>query len=193
MDPKLKLRSLTKDATILSFDVESNGFHGPAFAVGAVLMKLDETVIAEFNGRAPIEGKVDPWVKENVLPVIKDLPEDHQDLKSLRDSFWQWYLSIKDQTDYVIVNNGYPSEARFLIACQDDDLETRYHQHPFPLLELGSLLMQVGIKPLALKRQFVAEKLEGHDNQQHHPRYDAWVAGLAAIKALKLSGRLTKH
>lgn len=191
MDPKLKLSSpLTKNTTILSFDVESNGFHGPTFAVGAVLMRLDETVIDEFSGRAPIEEKIDPWVEEHVLPVIKDLPEDHKNQKSLRNSFWRWYLKAKERADYVVVNNGYPSEARFLIACQDDDLKARYNQHPFPLLELGSLLLQVGVKPLALKRLFVEEKLKDYDNQQHHPRYDAWVAALATVKALKLSRQL---
>lgn len=187
---KLLADPITAESTILSFDVESNGLHGEAFAVGAVLIKANETIIDEFTGRSPITGQVDVWVKENVLPVITDMPEDYPDTKALRTAFWQWYKGAKAAADYILVNNGYPSEARFLIASQDDDLNDRADEHPFPLLELGSLLLQVGVRPLAPKKLFVAEKLKGNTDQQHHPRYDAWVAALAAIKALKLSGRL---
>ena len=181
---------ITPKTNFLSFDVETNGLHGQAFAVGAVLMRANMEIIDEFSGRCPIEGAVDPWVEKNVLPSIADLPTKYPDGLALREAFWQWYTVVKTQADYTIVNNGYPSEARFLIACQEDDLEKRYNEHPFPLIELNSLLLQVGVKPLALKKKFVEDEIQGQPPLHHHPRWDAWVTALAAIKALKMSGQL---
>lgn len=190
LDPKLKAEPITKETTLMSFDVESNGIHGAAFAVGAVLMKADETVLDEFRGRCPIRTEVDLWVKEHVLPALKNFPENYPNAKALRSGFWQWYEPAKPKANYVIVNNGYPIEARFLLACQEDDIKNRGSSHPYPLLELNSLLLQVGIKPLALKKSLVADKLIGQKEAHHHPHWDAWVCTLAAIKAFRLSGRL---
>lgn len=181
---------ISKETTLLSVDVECNGLHGKAFAVGAVLVKLDGTVIDEFQARCPIEGKVDPWVTKYVLPPLKDFAETHDSSRKMRDAFWEWYKQAKQKTDYVMFDNGYPVEARFFISCQDDDIDERYWDHPFPVLELASLLIQVGIKPLAIRYKLVEDETQGHPMLQHNPRFDSWVSALAAIKALKLSGRL---
>lgn len=180
---------ITPETKLLSVDVESNGLHGPAFAVGAVLINLKGEVLDEFQARAPIEGELDPWVKENVLPPMADFEETHKDAKSMRADFWQWYKAAKEQTDYTMFDNGYPVEARFFLSCQDDDIDANYWDHPFPVLELASLLVQAGIKPLAVRYKLVSDQLDG-PVLQHQPRFDAHVSALAAIKALKLSGRL---
>lgn len=181
---------ISGETKLLSIDAETNGLHGEAFAVGAVLIKLDGTVLEEYLARCPIDGEVDSWVRENVIPPMKSVAQTHESVKAMRDDFWQWYKQAKEQADYVLVDNGYPVEARFLIKCQEDNLDERYWEHPFPLLELASLLIQVGIKPLAVRHQLVADQI-GEEILQHSPRWDAWVSALAAIKALKLSGRLS--
>lgn len=180
---------ITKNTVFLAFDVESNGLHGEAFAVGAVLMKADETIIDEFNGRCPIKGEVDEWVKDNVLKPLQDLPENYKTAKALRKGFWEWYKEAKTKADYVVVKNSYPVETRFLADCQDDDLEERYWEHPFPLIDLASLLLGLGIKPLAVTYKLVEDKLQDQ-HLQHHPRWDAWVTALALIEVLKKSGQL---
>ena len=184
---KPKTPPITSQTTLLSFDVESNGLHGPEFAVGAVVMKADGKILDEFKGRAPIEGQIDPWVEANVLPVLKDFPENYPSRSKLRQAFWKWFQAAMAKTDYVLVSNGYPVEMRFLAACQDDDLNKRYWEHPFPLLELHSLLLQVGEDQ---KHQVVTDKVEGTPNLKHNPYWDAWVSALAAFEAFKLSGRL---
>lgn len=182
---------ITKDTVIVSFDIESNGLHGPAFAVGAVQMKLDGTILDEFQARIDIKGEVDPHVTKYILPPMADMPVTHKSAKAMRKAFWEWFKTAQEKSDYVLVSNGYPVEYRFLIDCQDDDIDARYWDHPFPILELGSLLVQVGIKPLAVKFKFVEDEMQGAPVLQHNPRFDAWVSGLAAIKAFKLSGRLS--
>lgn len=180
---------ITAETKLLSIDVESNGLHGPAFAVGAVVMKLDGTIVDEFSARCPINGEMDPWVKKNVMPVLADFPETHRTARAMRDDFWEWYKAAKENSDYFIVSNGYPVEARFLINCQDDDIEVRYWDHAFPVLDLSSMLLMIGIKPLAVRYKFVAEEIGDAPLLQHSPRFDAWIAALSAAKALKMAGR----
>lgn len=182
---------ITADTMLLSIDVESNGLHGDAFAVGAVVMRLDGTITDQFQARSPLNGELDPWVRKHVLPAMKDFVQTHDDAKAMRDAFWAWYKKAKEQADYMMVDNGYPVESRFLLSCQDDDLEERYWDHFFPLLDLSSMLIQVGIKPLAVRHRLVKDQLGSEPNLQHNPRWDAWVSALVAIKALKLSGRLS--
>jgi hypothetical protein len=181
---------LTEGIKFLCFDVESNGLHGKAFAVGAVLMKASGEVIDEFEARCPIQGKVHPWVKENVLPSLVSLRVTHKNAKAMRRAFWNWYLTAKTKADYVLVDNGYPVEARFLIDCQDDALSRRGTDHPFPLLDLSTLLLQAGYEPLTNREQFVKKEIAGKTAMKHHPKWDAWVTTLAAIKALRKAGRL---
>lgn len=181
---------MDRQTVILSIDVESNGLHGEGFAVGAVLIRADGTKLDDFLGRSPITGELDKWVKKNVLPPMKGVPENYSTAKAMRGAFWRWFLQAKDKADYVLVDNGYPVEARFLITCQEDDLEERYWDHPYPLLDLSGLLIQVGVKPLAIRTEFVADRLDPEMGQRHEPRTDAWVSALAAIKALEMSGRL---
>jgi hypothetical protein len=181
-----KLPKLGSGTRFLSFDLETNGLHGTAFAVGAVVMDAKSTVLDSFAARCPLTHDVDPWVKANVFPVIKDMPVTHNDQKTLRHDFWQWYLQAEPNSDYVLVSNGYPVEYRFLLQCQEDDLETRYWQHPFPILDLTSILLAAGHDPSA-KSRLITEIIRDGKFARHHPLDDAKVAALAAFKALKLN------
>ena len=181
---------ITSSTKLLSIDVESNGLHGAAFAVGAVLIRADGKVLDEFQGRCPIEGEADTWVQKNVLKPMQAVPENYDDAIKMREAFWAWYKPAKEKADYVLFDNGYPVEARFLLSLQDDDLEGRYWDHPYPVIDLASLLLQVGVKPLAVRYQFVSDLLPEGENQQHNPRWDAFVSALATFKAWRLSGRL---
>lgn len=181
---------IDKNTTFLSLDAESNGLHGPAFAVGAVLVRADGIVLDEFNGRATIRGPVDEWVEKNVLGSIRDWEADkYPGYKALRTAFWQWFSKNRARTDWFLTDNGYPVEHRFLIQCQEDDLKARYWQHPYPVIDVATLLLQAGVKPLTGKAQFVAKDMKGVAVKRHNPRSDAYVSALAAIRALKMSGQ----
>lgn len=174
-----KTPPLNSKTKLLSFDLETNGLHGQAFAVGAVLMSHDKTVHKTFSARCPIVGTVDQWVHQNVLPAIENMSITHDNYDELREAFWAWYLETEPMADYVLVNNGYPVEYRFLLECQEADLEARYWQHPFPILDLSSLLVQVGQK---------ATNISKSDYNLHNPLDDAKIAALMAFSAFELSG-----
>lgn len=181
-----KLPPIGPDTKLLSFDLETNGLHGSAFAVGAVVMNAKGEVLDSFVARCPLAHEVDPWVKANVFPAIHDMQVTHTDQKTLRHDFWQWYLQVEPKSDYVLVSNGYPVEYRFLLQCQEDDLETRYWQHPFPILDLTSILLATGHDPSA-KSQLVAKIVREGKFSRHHPLDDAKIAALAAFAALGLA------
>lgn len=182
---------ITKKTKILSIDVESNSLHGEAFAVGAVLVDCAGTLLDEFSARCPIKGETDEWVVKHVLPSLTDFPETHKTARGMRGAFWDWYKQAKEKSDYVLADNSYPVEDRFLIQCQEDDIDERYWEHPFPLMDLSSMLLQIGVKPSVERNLYVGEdQIDRADILKHNPRWDAWASALAMIKALKQSGRL---
>lgn len=185
-----KTPNINKETKLLSFDLETNGLHGDAFAIGAVVMDADGTVYDVFTGRSELNKEVDTWVESNVLPVISDMQVTYENSRDLREAFWQWYLQAEPKADYVLVNNGYPVEYRFLILCQEENLDERYWQHPFPILDLFSLLIQVGHKSVGGKNQLVSEIIKKHKFLPHHPLHDAKIQALAAFEAFKLSGQI---
>lgn len=175
--------SIGPKTRLLSFDIEANGLHGNAFAVGAVVLTADGKVHDEFSGRCDIEEKVDPWVADNVIPVISDMPVNFGSYKELREGFWQWYLKTEPEADYVLVSNGYPVEYRFLLQCQEDNLNERYWQHPFPILDLTSLLLAAGHDP-ASKNKVTSQIVKENQFYRHNPLHDAKIAALTALQVL---------
>jgi hypothetical protein len=182
---QLKTPPINVGTKLLSFDLETNGLHGQAFAVGALIIDGHGQVHDEFSARRELKDNIDEWVSINVLPVISDMPITHTDYESMRESFWTWYLSAKKKADYVLVNNGYPVEYRFLLDCQEADIEERYWQHPFPILDLSSLLIQVERRPSKIKTKLFSQLKADEKYFSHHPVHDAKKAAIAAFKAFE--------
>ncbi len=186
MNKIAKTPKITRDTKILSFDLEANNLHGEPFAVGAVVVDGHGQVHDTFTGRCPIKGEVDPWVKINVIPVIKDMKETHGSYADMREAFWRWFLEAQEASDYVLVSNGYPVEYRFLIECQEANLDERYWQHPFPILDLASILVAKGQETGTEKNQIRKNVRAKESFAQHHPFDDAKLAALMAFEALGL-------
>ncbi|MDZ7786476.1 MAG: hypothetical protein U5L95_05140 [Candidatus Saccharibacteria bacterium] len=186
-----KLPGVNDNTRFLCFDLESNGLHGRAFAAGALIIDKNGEVHDEFTARVEIEGEVDEWVKDNVLPQITDMQITHGSYKAMCDSFWRWFVPAQEKSDYVLVSNGYPVEYRFLMDCQQADPKQRYWEHPFPVIDLSSLLLPLG-ELKELSKSNLLKKIERRiDVKQHHPLNDAEVTGLMAFEALRFAGRIT--
>jgi hypothetical protein len=170
---------------ILCFDIESNGLHGDAFAVAGVLMDSNRQILSQFVARCPIIGPVDPWVSENVLPPMKDMPDTAPDARTMRDTFWLWYIGVKADSDLIVAANPYPVEARFLIDCQNDDMPAREFDHPFPYYDISSMLHMLGYTTPAKRRDFVATAVRGSTGDSHNPLWDAKATAMAALKAVE--------
>lgn len=175
---------------ILCFDVECNGLHGAAFAVGAVLLSSRGAVRETFLARAPLDAPPMPWVQENVLPALADVPETHPTARAMRDAFWAWFADRKAQKGtLVVVDCGWPVEARFLAACVDDVPHERAFVGPYPLHEVASLRLAAGMDPFGGRAEDVLSASERAAHRAHHPAYDALVSAREARAALRVLQR----
>lgn len=186
MNKIAKTPDITRDTKLLSFDLEANNLHGTPFAIGAVVIDGHGKVHDSFTARCPIKGDIDPWVTANVLPAVKDMSETHGSYEDMREAFWRWYLSAEQASDYVLVSNGYPVEYRFLIDCQEASLEERYWQHPFPILDLTSILV-ASAQENGTHKNHVRKKVRKEATfAQHNPYDDAKLAAIMAFEAFGL-------
>jgi hypothetical protein len=186
MNKVSKTPVINRETKILSFDLEANNLHGTPFAIGALVIDGQGKIHDSFTARCPVKGDIDPWVKANVIPAIKDMPETHENYEDMREAFWRWYLLAEQVSDYVLVSNGYPVEYRFLIDCQEASLDERYWQHPFPILDLTSILVAKGQESNTHRSQIRKNVRKGASFAQHNPFDDAKLAALMAFEAFGL-------
>jgi hypothetical protein len=160
------------DCYYLVFDVESVGLHGEGFAIGWTLRdnlnnEYDSGYFACPLNTARGDDQGRKWVKDNV-PSLKIT---HPNPKSMRDDFFTIYEEIKNRyknnTVYLVTDCGWPVEARFLNQMIEDDLNDRYWNGPYPLLDVSSILFARGLDPL---KYFV--RLE-NEYPVHNPLADA--------------------
>lgn len=173
---------------ILAFDAESNGLHGPAFAIGAVLLDADGTELESFFATSPLPERVDPWVKQYVLPLLVGEGPSHRTAREMRTAFWHW-MSEHSEDALVVVDCGWPVEAGLLIDCVKDD-PSRQHRGPYPLHEVASLLLAAGLDPRGDYSLSVLDPGQRATFRKHHPVHDARSSALVARYALgKIRGR----
>lgn len=161
---------------IFSFDAETNGLWGQAFSIGALVYDENDTEIARFVGRCPIEGSVNQWVEENVLPQMADIPETHASYNALLADFTVFYMANKADAD-VIVHMGVPVEAKLLIDMRSKGFIEDF-DGPYPLIDIAGNLKQAGEDPTSVdayikKYALTVSEFEGGT---HNPLYDSAVA-----------------
>ena len=130
----------TTEATlrpILSFDAETNGLWGQAFAIGAVLYGADGREEARFVGRCPIEEATDGWVAENVLPQMTSIPETHATYEELLGAFMAWRAAHKDGAT-ELVHMGVPVEARLFLDAHRLGIIGDW-DGPYPLVDVSAI------------------------------------------------------
>ena len=158
---------------IFSLDAETNGLWGQAFAIAAVV-KSDAGSI-QFIGTCPIEGQVDPWVKENVLPNIEvEEYNKYPSYKMLLKAFIDFYKKYKEDSD-IIVHVGMPVEAKLFIDAHAMGILGDW-EAPFPLIDI-SAYPEIGISVDTYNKQNGI--VNPHQGSPHNPLYDSWAALVA--------------
>jgi hypothetical protein len=155
---------------VFSFDAETDGLYGAPWAIGAVVLDLTGEIAAEFTGQVDPDVVTDPWVRENIVPVV-DLPR-FASLPDLLEAFWEFWLGHRD-TSLCVADFGAPVEAGLFRRCVKADLDARRWLGPYPMHELGTALLLAGLDPDVNRRE-----LAGMPGLvQHDPRDDALAAG----------------
>ncbi len=161
---------------IFSFDAETNGLWGKAFAIGALVYDENGTEIARFAGRLPDEAVTDEWVKKNVLPTLAAMPVTHADYLSLLADFAKFYMANKVDVD-VLVHMGYIVETKLLRDMHDVGYIGDWDA-PYPLLDVAGNLEQVGEDPTSVDGYAKKHGLDvgEFEGGTHNPLYDSAVA-----------------
>lgn len=160
---------------VFSFDAETNGLWGRAFALAAIVYNDAGEETARFVGRCPIQGEVNPWVRDNVLPQLAEVPETHGDYDGLLADFAAFYKANKSDAD-IVVHMGVPVESSVL-----RDMHDRGHigdwDGPFPLHDLAAALLMVGENPTSVDAYAAKFGLQVRPlGSSHHPLHDSEVA-----------------
>ena len=163
---------------VFSFDAETNGLWGKAFAIGALVYDEQGAEIARFVGRLPDSAVTDNWVKENVLPKIGNIPVNHDTYEALLVSFAILYKANKTDAE-VIVHMGYIVEAGLLRDMHTQGVIGDW-DGPYPLLDVSGNLQQAGEDPTSVdsyvkKYELSVGEFEGGT---HNPLYDSAVAAV---------------
>lgn len=156
---------------VFSFDAETNGLYGKAFAISAVVQNEDGSV-KEFLARCPIEGEVNEWVAENVLPPMDFVEETHSDYDSMLKDFMQFYMDNKENAD-VIVHMGVPVEAKLFIDGVDKGYIGEF-DGPYPLIDV-SAFPEVRDSVATYNKNNNVE-MENVMGGTHNPLYDSYEA-----------------
>lgn len=161
---------------IFSFDAETNGLWGAAFAIGALVYDENGAESARFVGRLPDSEVTNGWVREHVLPKIADIPVSHTNYDSLLADFAAFYKANKNDAD-IVVHMGYIVEARILRDLHDRGLIGDW-EGPYPLYDVSGNLQAANADPTSVEK-FASEHglvVGEFAGGTHNPLYDSAVA-----------------
>lgn len=165
------------------FDVESIGLHGEGFAVGWVVVDSDTgKTIREGEANCDprkAKGNMDGhgWVEEN-YPAPREYT--HPSIRSVRAAFVSAWLGTKfDSETWMAADCPWPVEARFLAECVDFGLLNE-SECPYPLIDIASMGLAVGVSPLGARGRWPNEQ------PPHDPLNDARQSARLLLEYLRL-------
>lgn len=165
----------TKQQYHMVFDVESIGLHGEGFAVGWVVIddggkRIDQGLVACPKDWASGTWFDHDWVSANVTTEVPDglpLYGLAQSPKDVRDAFWEQWMRWKAEGAELWADCAWPVEARFLIACIEDDKVHRKWEGPYPLHDIATLALAKGHDPVRTWDR------QSDEEPAHNPLMDA--------------------
>jgi hypothetical protein len=161
---------------IFSWDAETDGLWGQAFAIGAMVLDESAAEIARFVGRLPDMVVTNDWVKANVLPTMTGVAVTHETYDDLLRAFAKFYLANKQDAE-IVVHMGYIVEAKVLRDMYERGY-IEYWDGPYPLYDVSGNLQAAGADPTSVD-QFAAEhglEVGEFEGGTHNPLYDSAVA-----------------
>lgn len=135
-----------------SFDVESDGLFGKAFAVGWVIVDDKGAELEEgyLGIRTMFSKTEDAWVIKNVLPALP-APNCSSDYQMLVEFWDAWKKAKKDYPGVMMVTDcPFPVEAGFLLeVVKEHRPHIPMEESPYPIIDVASLLVGLRQDPLA--------------------------------------------
>jgi len=163
---------------VISIDLETNGLWGDSFAFGAVSRSKDGS-INRVSFRCPIDGEVNPWVAENVLPEMEAIEVTHSDREGFLKAIAEWYMIEKEDAQ-ILWHMGHVIETNLFRELVDRGLIGEWDA-PYVPLELSMILQMNGFAPDSVDGYLKNNGLgvPAMDGGTHNPLYDSYAALLA--------------
>lgn len=129
-------------------DAECDGLYGSFLSVAALVTdecgrELDRFYLSVRANESDIQTE---WVRENVFPFLAGADELVNTEDELLDRFWEFWMKHRENA-VCIAYVPYPVEARLFTHCVMKAPIDRAFFGPFPLYDLGTLLMARGLDP----------------------------------------------
>ena len=170
---------------ILTLDAETNGLWGQAFAIGAVLYE-NGIEVASFYARCPIEGEVNSWVAENVLPQMEGMIQTHDSYEEMLKAFAEFFMENKADAD-VIFHMGVPVESRVIIDMHDKGFIGDW-DGAYPWLDIAGCLKHAGFDCTSVDTYNAEHGIvvpQPEAGGTHNPLYDSRAAALCYMDLMK--------
>lgn len=161
---------------IISIDAESNGLYGKAFIISAVIIEFQSPweIKDSFIGRCDIEGKIDEFVKKEVIPSCDTININYNSYKDMLVGFADFYNKYRDDY-YVVTHIPYPVETNVFRDCMISGIIGEF-EGPFPIYCPSSLLLSKGLDPTSVDKYY-KENISDDEFAIHNPYNDAIIAG----------------
>lgn len=166
---------------VFSFDAETNGLWGTAFAISAAVYE-DGKLFDSFTAYLGPDGVTDDWVQDNVLPKLDGLKQTHDSYEEMLADFSRFYMEHKKDAD-IIAHMGLPVEGKVLLDMHSKGFIGDW-DGPFPFLDVASVLKAKGFDPTSVDKYnerfgLLAGRSEAEGLATHHPLYDSIAAAVA--------------
>lgn len=177
---------------IISIDAETNGLWGRAFMIAGVAYD-DGREVSRFVGRCPIDGEVNSWVAENVLPQLKQVPVTHADYDELLKAFIDWHQQFPQWNSWdrqdgyqTLWHMGHVVEVA-LFRHARERLYIGDFDAPYVPIELATLLQSRGFRPDSVDEYIKTHNLPTPDvdGGTHNALYDAIAAATVYFDLVK--------
>lgn len=188
---------------ILSFDFETVGLDGIAWAAGAVVYENGKET-ARFQARTSYPKSFEDmsdWEKTNVPPVLEQMEETHDSSEKMLADFAEFYKAHKNGA-FVIAESGFTVEGGQFRRMRDSGVigtwDGPYLEHQRPDGETITLYDVQDVSGFLLGRELNASTsayikkyeidLGDVPGTAHHPVYDCIVAAKSFEHAAKRAG-----
>lgn len=137
-----------------------------------------------FFARRPDYVVENVWVRDNVLPTLVNSPVTHENYGDMLSAFAEFYYANKQDAD-IVAHCGSPVESHLFRQMRRMELIGEWDA-PFPIHEVGTLLLAFGENPKSVDSYAQKHNLEIADyGSTHNPLYDCEVAAKVFLHLMK--------
>ena len=158
-----------KGKNLFFIDAETDGLYGPPISVGVIVTDhFCRGIERAYYGIDKEKLEVhDPWVRENVLPILGNY-ENVKDENELLEKVWELWDKYRDKA-YAVADVAFPVEMGIFQKAVKAAPDDRKFNGPYPFIDISGILLARGIDPLTERKSLI--NMNSKD-KQHNALFD---------------------